>query len=386
MRAGPRVSRFASRWPAPGRFGVPAQTGDLKPGDNLVIEGVPPIPLTLVDAVGRYTDFRAATFQSWHPTRREMLISTRFGNVTQAHLVKFPGGARTQMTFYPGPRLRRALRSEDRRLLHLLEGRRRRRVLPVSIATTSPTDASTLLTDGKSRNTDAALVERGRRHRVRFDAPQRERRRPVRRQSTGSEDRPPRRSSCPDGGWQVADWSPDDTDPARHRRDLHQRDLPLADRRRERSEDSPDAQRERSTSRTATRRSPATARALYVTTDRGSEFQRLAIMDLATKKLDFLTADMADVDDVRPLPRRPMARLRHQREGRERPPCARHRDPPRTARAEAAARRRHGPALAPRRRSDRPDDGDRSLERRRLVVGREVAASSSAGPRASSGG
>ena len=30
-----------------------------------------------------------------------MLISTRFGNVAQAHLVKLPGGARTQMTFYP---------------------------------------------------------------------------------------------------------------------------------------------------------------------------------------------------------------------------------------------------------------------------------------------
>ena len=82
-------------------FGVAAQTGDLKPGDNLVIENVPPIPLTLVDAVGRYTEFRAASFQSWHPTRREMLISTRFGNVPQAHVVKFPGGARTQMTFFP---------------------------------------------------------------------------------------------------------------------------------------------------------------------------------------------------------------------------------------------------------------------------------------------
>ncbi len=36
---------------------------------------------------------------------------------------------------------------------------------------------------------------------------------------------------------------------------------------------------------------------LYVTVDAGSEFQRLAYMDLASKKTDFLTADTADVDD-----------------------------------------------------------------------------------------
>ncbi len=36
---------------------------------------------------------------------------------------------------------------------------------------------------------------------------------------------------------------------------------------------------------------------LYVTLDAGSEFQRLASMDLATKKTEFLTPDTADVDD-----------------------------------------------------------------------------------------
>jgi dipeptidyl aminopeptidase/acylaminoacyl peptidase len=36
---------------------------------------------------------------------------------------------------------------------------------------------------------------------------------------------------------------------------------------------------------------------LYVTLDAGSEFQRLARMDLETKKIEFLTPDAADVDD-----------------------------------------------------------------------------------------
>ena len=71
------------------------------PGDNLVVEGVPPIPASLAEEVRRYTEFRSATLGSWHPTRREMLIGTRFGDTPQVHLVRAPGGARTQLTFYP---------------------------------------------------------------------------------------------------------------------------------------------------------------------------------------------------------------------------------------------------------------------------------------------
>lgn len=70
------------------------------PGPNLVVEGVPPIPVSLAEKVARYTEFRAATLSDWHPTKREMLIATRFGDTNQVHRVKFPGGARTQLTFF----------------------------------------------------------------------------------------------------------------------------------------------------------------------------------------------------------------------------------------------------------------------------------------------
>jgi dipeptidyl aminopeptidase/acylaminoacyl peptidase len=75
--------------------------GDLTPAENLSVDGIPTIPSAIVDAVGRYTEFRAATLWSFHPTRLEMLISTRFGDVAQVHLVKMPRGARTQLTFFP---------------------------------------------------------------------------------------------------------------------------------------------------------------------------------------------------------------------------------------------------------------------------------------------
>ena len=78
-----------------------ADSGMIAPGENLVVEGIPAIPASLADEVGRYTEFRSAAISSWHPLRREMLITTRFGDSNQIHLVKMPGGARTQLTFYP---------------------------------------------------------------------------------------------------------------------------------------------------------------------------------------------------------------------------------------------------------------------------------------------
>jgi dipeptidyl aminopeptidase/acylaminoacyl peptidase len=74
---------------------------EIVPNENLVVDGVPKIPASLAEAVGRYTEFRAASFASWHPTRREMLITTRFGDTFQVHRVRTPGGARTQLTFFP---------------------------------------------------------------------------------------------------------------------------------------------------------------------------------------------------------------------------------------------------------------------------------------------
>ena len=77
------------------------QSKDILPSENLVVDGVPPIPSSIAEGVQRYTEFRGASFLAWHPAKLEMLISTRFADVPQVHWVKSPGGARTQMTFFP---------------------------------------------------------------------------------------------------------------------------------------------------------------------------------------------------------------------------------------------------------------------------------------------
>jgi dipeptidyl aminopeptidase/acylaminoacyl peptidase len=81
---------------------VPSQI-DLKPSDNLILDGVPAIPQSIVESVNRYTEFRSASLSSWHPVERSMLIATRFGQTAQVHQVKFPLGSRKQLTFFPEP-------------------------------------------------------------------------------------------------------------------------------------------------------------------------------------------------------------------------------------------------------------------------------------------
>src|SRR6267142_2808194 len=78
-----------------------AQEPVITPADNLAVDGVPRIPSSVAETAGRYGSYRSASLADWHPTKREMLIATRFGDTPQLHLVKMPGGTRQQLTIYP---------------------------------------------------------------------------------------------------------------------------------------------------------------------------------------------------------------------------------------------------------------------------------------------
>src|SRR5271154_7307727 len=131
-----------------------SQEAVVAPNENLVVEGIPPIPVSLAERADRYTNFRTAIFASWHPARREMLIATRFADTFQIHEVKAPGAARTQLTFY---------RDDVRSAQYPPTGNGDFFIFSKDIGggefyqvyryDTANGDV-TLLTDGKSRNTD----------------------------------------------------------------------------------------------------------------------------------------------------------------------------------------------------------------------------------------
>ncbi|KQV49569.1 peptidase S9C family protein [Pelomonas sp. Root1217] len=70
--------------PAP----APVSTAVIAPNANLVIQGIPPVPQSLADAIGRYNDFRGHAFADWHPTQREMLVSHRKAGANTAQIFR----------------------------------------------------------------------------------------------------------------------------------------------------------------------------------------------------------------------------------------------------------------------------------------------------------
>ena len=51
-----------------------AQEPTIPTPPSLTTEGIPPIPQSIADGLARYTQFRQAQMQTWHPNRRELLV------------------------------------------------------------------------------------------------------------------------------------------------------------------------------------------------------------------------------------------------------------------------------------------------------------------------
>ncbi|MDQ2978028.1 MAG: S9 family peptidase [Acidobacteriota bacterium] len=186
---------------------VVAQGGDVVPNENLVAEGIPKIPAAIAEAVRPYSESRSAGFASWHPTRREMLISTRFADTAQVHLVKMPGGARRQMTFFPD-RVAGASFHPARGDFFLFSkdigGGEFFQLYRYDV----PTGAVTLLTDGKSRNGGGRWTRNG--ERIAYTSTRRNGQDTdlyVQNPSDPKTDR--RLAELSGGGWGPLDWSPD---------------------------------------------------------------------------------------------------------------------------------------------------------------------------------
>ncbi|GAB4175497.1 MAG: S9 family peptidase [Wenzhouxiangellaceae bacterium] len=70
---------------------------------NVVLEGVPEIPQSIHDAIRQYQNTRAAGLAAWNTDGSSIYITTRFAEVNQLHRVDFPGGARHQLTWFDEP-------------------------------------------------------------------------------------------------------------------------------------------------------------------------------------------------------------------------------------------------------------------------------------------
>jgi len=65
----------------------------------LVADGIPDVPDDLAEATRPYMEFRTASLLGWNPRTRGIAVATRFANTAQVHEVARPLGMRRQITF-----------------------------------------------------------------------------------------------------------------------------------------------------------------------------------------------------------------------------------------------------------------------------------------------
>jgi dipeptidyl aminopeptidase/acylaminoacyl peptidase len=127
---------------------APAEPPAVPAPAALTAEAMPPIPLELAERARPYLESRSAGFAGWDPNARAVLISTRFGNVSQLHRVAMPMGARTQISFEAEP-VRGSYAPAKGDIILVTKDRGGDEYFQLH---TLKDGRLTLLTDGKSRN------------------------------------------------------------------------------------------------------------------------------------------------------------------------------------------------------------------------------------------
>lgn len=238
-------------------------------------DGVPAVPMALVEATRPYMEFRTASFVDWDPNTRAMLISTRFGNVAQLHTVAAPGMARRQISFEVEPLggtympndgtlvVRKDVGGNEFWQLYTLKDGR-----------------LTLLTDGKSRNAINAVSADGKL--LGYSS--------TRRNGADSDlyvidPRDPASNrlvlEVKGGGWGIADFAPGNaTAVVGNYKSVQKSDLYLLDLAT--SKLTPIGDHKKTIAYGGAKYAPDGA--LWVTSDEGSDFQRLGTLDPKTGK------------------------------------------------------------------------------------------------------
>ncbi len=126
---------------------------------QLLLQGVPDIPASVLTRVQQYQNVRTATFLDWTEDGRGMYIRTRFNLTDQIHRVDFPGGARQQLTFFEDP-VGEVARQNKGRNLALTMDKGGSEFSQVFLLDPESALAS-LVSDGSSRNTHIVWDESG---------------------------------------------------------------------------------------------------------------------------------------------------------------------------------------------------------------------------------
>ena len=267
-----------------------AEEPTITPPESIIAEGVPKIPASLAETAGRYGAYRSAGLADWNPVNRRMLVATRFGDTPQLHLVSMPGGARQQLTFYPDAVTNGRFHPKGGDYIVFskdIGGGEWYQLYRYTLKT----GEVTLLTDGKARNLLGPWSSKG--DEIAYMSTRR----------TGKDTdlwimnpADPKTdhllAKLEGGGWQPLDWSPDD----KHILllegiSINESYLWIVDAATgEKTALTPRDAKEKISYNDG--QFSKNGKGIYVTTDKDSEFHRLAYVDLASKHPKYLTSDI----------------------------------------------------------------------------------------------
>jgi dipeptidyl aminopeptidase/acylaminoacyl peptidase len=174
-----------------------------------VIEAIPGIPENVSQRLSQYGNTRSASLEGWHPSGEGILISTRFGETTQLHWVKEPGGSRSQITFFDEP-VRGATVSPNADVNGFIFSKDIGGTEMFQLYFYDAASGShRMLTDGESRNMNPVWANDG--ERFVYTSPKRNGRDwDIYAGDIGKEDEA--KALLQEGGvWGVDEWSPDDS-------------------------------------------------------------------------------------------------------------------------------------------------------------------------------
>ena len=272
-----------------------AQEAVVSPPESIVAEGVPKVPAALAETAGRYGAYRSAGLADWNPTKREMLVATRFADTPQLHLVSTPGGARQQLTFFSDAVTSGRFHPNGGDYIVFMKdigGGEWYQLYRYDLKTGDVT----LITDGKARNLMGPWSSKG--DELAYMSTRR----------TGKDTdlwvmnpADPKSdhllTKLEGGGWEALDWSPDDKKILlKEELSINESYLWLLDTATgDKTALTPRDTKEKVSYGDA--EFSKDGKGAYVTTDSDSEFHRLAYLDLATKQTKYLTSKIPwDVD------------------------------------------------------------------------------------------
>jgi len=263
-----------------------AQNEEVIPGENLIVEGIPKIPATIAAAFNQYQS-RSAIFLNWHPVQREMLVRTRVGETEQTHLLKSPEAQLKQLTFQPDSIASSLFQPQQGSYFIFGKDSNGNGLVQLYRQDLSSGEV-TLITDGKSRNTDALWSNTGDRIVYRsFGRNGSKRELYVLSPADPKSER--LLAQFESNAWFPVSWSPDDRSIlVIESVSVNERYLWLLDvATGQPTLLTPKDGKERVSFDGG--QFSNDGKGIYVTTDKDSEFLRLAYFDLATRHFSFLT-------------------------------------------------------------------------------------------------